>query len=65
MKVQCAYYTYVHVNSCFKQDNKPLGTIPLAGNKLVQHPNDPKLPNQYRFEIVSTLSHYVECYHTM
>ena len=50
MHVQC-----VRVNSCFVQDNKPLGTIPLAGNKLIRHPDDLKLPNQYRFEIASML----------
>ena len=37
-----------------KQESKPLGTIPLAGNKIIRQPDDPKLPNQYRFEIVST-----------
>ncbi|XP_065906715.1 rho GTPase-activating protein 24-like isoform X2 [Dysidea avara] len=34
-------------------ETKPLGTVPLAGNKLTRLPDDPKLPNQYRFEITA------------
>ena len=33
------------------QDDRPTGTIPLAGNKVKRHPDDPKQPNMFKFEI--------------
>lgn len=44
-------------------DSKPLGSIPLAGNKLVRHPDDPKLPNQYRFEIITSTGQAISSTH--
>ena len=45
----------MYISSLYKQESKPLGSIPLAENKVIRHPDDPKLPNQYRFEIISKL----------
>ena len=47
----------LHVLFVYVQETKPLGTVPLAGNKLTRLPDDPKLPNQYRFEITGTCIH--------
>ena len=33
------------------QDNRPTGTIPLAGNKVIRHPDDPKQQQGFKFEI--------------
>ncbi len=33
------------------QDNRPTGTIPLAGNKIIRHPDDPKQHQGFKFEI--------------
>ncbi len=33
------------------QDNRPTGTIPLAGNKIIRHPDDPKQQQGFKFEI--------------
>jgi len=35
------------------QDTRPTGTIPLAGNKVIRHPDDPRQPTSFKFEIVS------------
>ncbi|XP_064393491.1 rho GTPase-activating protein 24-like isoform X2 [Halichondria panicea] len=35
------------------QDNRPTGTIPLAGNKIIRHPDDPKQQQGFKFEIQS------------
>lgn len=36
----------------FNQDSRPTGTIPLAGNNIIRHQDDPKQPNSFKFEIV-------------
>ena len=51
----CSYVPIMYISSLYKQESKPLGSIPLAENKVIRHPDDPKLPNQYRFEIISKL----------
>ena len=51
----CSYVPVMYISSLYKQESKPLGSIPLAENKVIRHPDDPKLPNQYRFEIISKL----------
>ena len=33
------------------QESRPTGTIPLAGNKVIRHPDESKQPS-YKFEIV-------------
>ena len=34
------------------QDSRPTGTIPLASNKVMRHPDDQKQPSTFKFEIV-------------
>lgn len=34
-----------------QHDDRPTGTIPLAGNKVKRYPDDPKQPNMFKFEI--------------
>lgn len=53
---------------CVIQDSRPTGTIPLVSNKVIRHPDDPKQPSSFKFEIMCELCAYVnvsECFHSI